>query len=408
MKERVNMPIDKSNTSIYEYLSRATSVEEINDLIPKDCSPEDVFDAISELAFDGRDDVVKLLRQYNKYFTHAIVNGYARAQKHKVVEKYTTTDNIGDIIKGYIQAKNHLLVEEYRKKYNWDVSKIAYNYAFENDEGTEKYRELHHVSVDVVAKAYAHAGNDSKVTEYRDKHQASVHEIAKGYARAQNFKKVREYQTQYCAIIERSDYGSLSWSLCENDREVLFKAIAYYKAVSENSAQVDELRAQYVAVIKNIINDANTYPENINNAMKAKEYQSLLETVSQPPVPTKRVETIASLLQPALTKLKNAGTAGNTLIQVIIRLKDGSDNKWNPYWVNSGVKLQAILSAIMKMPYEVSLETQLEDKNSELYKAINWQRITSTKFLSFFGLTDKTKSLLEIEENNPKTPAPKD
>lgn len=402
------MPKDIWNNSSYQYLKKVTRVDQICDCFPKDASAEDTFDAISEIAFEGRDDVVKLLRQHNEYFAHAIVNGYARAQRHEMIEKYTTKDNIGDIIKGYIQAKDYPIVDGYQKKYNWDVNKIAYDYAFEDDKKTEEYRKRHNVSVDVVAKAYAHAGNDSKVTEYQVKHQASIHEIAKGYARAQNFKKVREYQTQYCAIIEKSDYGSLSWCLRGDDREVLFKAIAYYKAVSENSAQVDEVRAQYVAVIKNIINDANTYPENINNAMKAKEYQSLLETVSQPPVPTKRVETIASLLQPALTKLKNAGTAGNTLIQVINRLKDGSDNKWNPYWVNSGVKLQAILSAIMKMPDEVILETQLEDKNSELYKAINWQRITSTKFLSFFGLTDKTKSLLEIEENNPKTPAPKD
>ncbi|STX50322.1 Uncharacterised protein [Legionella busanensis] len=99
-----------------------------------------------------------------------------------------------------------------------------------------------------------------------------------------------------------------------------------------------------------------------------------------------------------LAWLNNQGAVGEGLSQVLTRLHKGTQHRWNPYWQNASDKLNKILDALNNLsPYD-SLANELDDKNSELYQAINMPRIKNhfSLFRHVCGVKP-SKSLQKIE-----------
>ncbi|MCL9685173.1 hypothetical protein [Legionella maioricensis] len=99
-----------------------------------------------------------------------------------------------------------------------------------------------------------------------------------------------------------------------------------------------------------------------------------------------------------IERLEDYGEIGNRMIDMMSRLKEGQENYWNPYWMNSGTKLKNIIAEFEALPPTVLLDEVLNDKESNLYKAVNQPRISALTFLGAFGI-NRTKSVQMVEEN---------
>ncbi|WP_131783582.1 hypothetical protein [Legionella gresilensis] len=99
-----------------------------------------------------------------------------------------------------------------------------------------------------------------------------------------------------------------------------------------------------------------------------------------------------------LAWLNSQGTIGERLGQVLARLHNGARHRWNPYWKNSSDKLEKILDALNNLSPAESLADELDNKNTELYQAINIPRLRS-RFSLFNGAcgVKPSKSLQKIE-----------
>jgi len=102
----------------------------------------------------------------------------------------------------------------------------------------------------------------------------------------------------------------------------------------------------------------------------------------------------------AILRLKDYGEVGNRIISIMSRLKEGQENSWNPYWMNSGVKLKGIISGLKALKPTDLLDEVLFDQESNLYKAVNMSRLSPFTFWGAFGV-NQSKSLQLIEENVP-------
>lgn len=102
----------------------------------------------------------------------------------------------------------------------------------------------------------------------------------------------------------------------------------------------------------------------------------------------------------AVQILEAYGVVGKEIIKSMNRLKKGQQNHWNPYWMNSGKKLERIINAV---EHNQNLEQILADRNSKLYKALNIQRLIPVTFFGSCGI-NQAKSLLMVtkEMNFPK------
>ena len=98
----------------------------------------------------------------------------------------------------------------------------------------------------------------------------------------------------------------------------------------------------------------------------------------------------------ALKILSNHGTIGQSIKETILRLHEGQKNYWNPYWINSGLKLEAICTAVEKLQEGTKSLNLLQYPNSELYQALNMQRLPPITFLGRLGFY-QAKSLLALK-----------
>ncbi|MFC3907878.1 hypothetical protein ACFORL_02125 [Legionella dresdenensis] len=304
-------------------------------------------------ALEGNDKAVELLRRYGAC-PNSIAMGYAIAGNHAKVEEYRAPPHNADkdlIAHGYAFVGNEEKVAWYRDKLKADIAFIAAGYAlagndskadeyFKQDKdlahfiaaayvsvGSDKkmkvYRDIHKADPSYIALAYATHNNHKKVEKYREKYKADVNEIVIGYALAANYDKVEEYRTKYKADVN---------------------AIAFGYALTQNHDKVEEYYSKHHACVRKI---ARAYsPGDMPVFYKAVYY---------------------------LDKKKN--NTANELIGVLIRLKNGQ-NSHNPYWMNSKQKLDRLVKAINKLEKDAPLSTLVQDKNSELHKALNYQRIT--------------------------------
>jgi hypothetical protein len=99
-------------------------------------------------------------------------------------------------------------------------------------------------------------------------------------------------------------------------------------------------------------------------------------------------------LPPLIDKLKACGAIGAKLILQIRRLESGVYS-YNPYWMNSSKKLNAIIQALPKDLTEVALKALVRDPASELYQALNMQRLPS-----ILGQPGKTRSLQALQKED--------
>ena len=86
------------------------------------------------------------------------------------------------------------------------------------------------------------------------------------------------------------------------------------------------------------------------------------------------------------------------MINMMSRLKEGQNNYWNPYWMNSGTKLKNIIAEFEALPPTEMLDEVLNNKESNLYKAVNQPRLSVLTFLGAFGI-NHSKSAQMVEED---------
>lgn len=100
-------------------------------------------------------------------------------------------------------------------------------------------------------------------------------------------------------------------------------------------------------------------------------------------------------IPPILNKLTACGTIGAKLTLQIRRLESGVYS-YNPYWMNSSKKLNAIISVLPPTLDEASLKALVRDPKSELHQALNMQRLPT---LSILGRDNQAKSLKALQED---------
>lgn len=111
----------------------------------------------------------------------------------------------------------------------------------------------------------------------------------------------------------------------------------------------------------------------------------------------RNVKTQDSSFKEAIDVLIKHSIEGARIIRVLTVLKEGQDNYWNPYWMNSGVKFKRVIDAVLAMKPGEKIQDLLGDKNSTLYQALNMRRLAPLTFLGRFGM-NHAKSLMSVQE----------
>jgi hypothetical protein len=100
------------------------------------------------------------------------------------------------------------------------------------------------------------------------------------------------------------------------------------------------------------------------------------------------------------TKLANCGAVGKTILSCLDRLNYGANNHYNPYWMNSSQKREAIITAIDALNADLSeetLKTMINSPDSMLYKALNITRLSPLTFFGRLGW-NQAQSLQLVQE----------
>lgn len=119
------------------------------------------------------------------------------------------------------------------------------------------------------------------------------------------------------------------------------------------------------------------------------------------PVPIQTKKQVPNPVDLALQSLqfKNimiSAQVRRSLKEVMDRLQYGS-TAWNPYYMNSGVKLDKIIKAVYNLRSGSNFQKEFSNPQSELYKAINMQRISPFTLFGAFGF-NQSKSLMKLNE----------
>lgn len=140
-------------------------------------------------------------------------------------------------------------------------------------------------------------------------------------------------------------------------------------------------------------------PENSSNVVHSfeKEEGEIHEQNDIPSLMPDYTDNAASSFERTVRIINNHGTAGEAIIKAMNRLRDGQKNYWNPYWMNSGAKLDCIIEAIQSLQENDNLEQLLTDQNSTLYKALNIQRLIPITFWGRAGI-NQAKSLMIVND----------
>lgn len=283
----------------------------------------------------------------------SVVERLAFEGKNETVEWLVTLGaKRREVIYGYARADNEERLKNYSGTEHY-LSEVALGYAKTgNDSQVKKYQDLG-ANVSFIAEGYALAGNDKKVKEY-EKLNTDVGQIVEGYARAGNYKKVNEYLAT---------------------KEEFINVILQTYADAGHHALLLEFEQAHPVQNISVISAGYNFGGHLK---KSQEYKTIGD-------------------------LKKQGVVGESIIAVIKRLQQGEQNKFNPYWANSGKKLEAIIKAVNEtISNQEDIANALQDKNSPLYKALNTSRLAPLTFLGKKPST-KAKSLLEVEEvNKPK------
>lgn len=119
------------------------------------------------------------------------------------------------------------------------------------------------------------------------------------------------------------------------------------------------------------------------------------EKLIEPIETTSEVEPVDDYTK-AINLLKNY-EMGKSIIASMVRLKEG-EQSWNPYWINSELKLQGIIAAVLKLEEgEVDLVSLIQNEKSELHESLNMQRLLPITFLGRLGF-NHAKSAMIVED----------
>lgn len=173
------------------------------------------INAAFQLAKDGKDQAVELLRKYGAS-VHDIARGYAVAGNHKKVEEYRRWHgaSVAAIASGYAEGLHHEKVTEYYEKYKGDFNNknsftlttaIAQGYVVANcTEKVEEYRNKETpASISAIALTYAELGNtqaevylkiNTLPEEYKDE---LINVIAYGYASGGHGQELTTFYNQH-------------------------------------------------------------------------------------------------------------------------------------------------------------------------------------------------------------------
>jgi hypothetical protein len=99
--------------------------------------------------------------------------------------------------------------------------------------------------------------------------------------------------------------------------------------------------------------------------------------------------------------LQKHGAIGQVIIDSMTRLKQGRESYWNPYWMNSGVKLERITQAVEALQDTDTLSSIMKDERSALYLALNMQRITPITLFGRLSI-NQSKTLLMVRDEMDK------
>lgn len=299
--------------------------------------PEELKNELVQLSLDFRESTPPFFTLAGKLATQNKVFAVERLRQAGASPTPIAT--------GFAFAGNHELVKIYQEQYQADIGSIAFGYAMANNhDKVEEYRDL--VNINFLAQGYVFAGNHEKVKECQKMYQASVDAIAQAYALAGYHDKVEEYRIEHGADVNE---------------------IARGYAFANNHKKVEEYRVNHNADALNI---AFSYSVRGNTT---------------PP------------FYEAVNRLKEYGKAGKIITDSMLRLQKGQDQFWNPYWMNSDVKLNALVKAVLLLNETDDINELIQDENSELCKALNMQRLAPLTFLGRFGF-NHTKSLMHVNE----------
>lgn len=138
---------------------------------------------------------------------------------------------------------------------------------------------------------------------------------------------------------------------------------------------------------------------NLNNlyGMLQQQFASFLETeelIFAPQITKLPPEDIS--YNDAILFLSKQGNIGLKIMETMARLHEGKKSL-NPYWMNSGTKLQSIVDAVLKLKKgEDVLSEVVQKPESELCLALNKPRLLPLTFLGSFAV-NKSQSMIKVE-----------
>ncbi|MCW8409662.1 hypothetical protein OQJ13_11835 [Legionella sp. PATHC035] len=98
----------------------------------------------------------------------------------------------------------------------------------------------------------------------------------------------------------------------------------------------------------------------------------------------------------AILFLSKQGNIGLKIMETMARLHEGKTSL-NPYWMNSGTKLQGIVDAVLKLKKgEDVLGEVVQKPDSELYLALNKPRLLPLTFFGGFAV-NKSQTMVKVE-----------
>lgn len=302
---------------------------------------------------------------------------------------------------GKLASQNKTKSAELARQLGANVNSIASGFALAgNDDLVEQYRTEYKAEENFIALAYAFAGNHKKVDEYLTEHEVNIHFVLQGYAFANNHEKIDEYLANYKPdsasfyhVYEHLEDKKRYHEKRSERYRAMLTSIGEGCALAGNVDKADDYRAKgacvdniakaFAAIGKHEQVEHYRVQHNANIDDICLGYQAMGK-----PIPS---------FYRAIISLKEHGDAGKIVINSLIRLKQGQDQFWNPYWMNSGTKLKQITDAVDKLPQDKNLDEIIKDENSDLYKALNTHRLSPITFLGRFGFYN-SKSIQIVNE----------
>lgn len=386
--------------------------------------------AAGRLAMEGNHRAVQLLEQLGAS-PLGIVRGYAsrRLQKNELMENQKILTRYLDkyprfrfqIIWAYAANGLTFLAEELLNKFSDTINTLLTGYAYANNQQQiARYRNMLNKDqrVKALALGYTSGGHEFALSvEDAANPQiitnkaigcimrgdlASVTNEIKQHLLTDHYMITLLAQLGYDELVtehELIDEQAANCSILQSDR---IEAIILGYLYANHWAKVEEYRNKY-----------SMSPE-VMDVLYQKAYErcgikkptAALPKPEQPsvqPIILNIGEVDDLILNKTKEKLLGLGKLPicNQLIQSLDRLKQGQDNFWNPYWIGSREKLSKIIVALQPINTIENLIKSISDKQSQLYEALNTQRLLPITFLGHFG-HNQAKTLINTQEQLPQ------